>query len=203
MEICNHEFVEEDENEVCCLCGEIKETPRIVSGFNRNVRIRNRYKYSREDNFRRILDAYLALENFKLDKKTRNFFLRKLKGREITREAIHDEIRTQHKKKPQQKWNLLYKHVNLIYTELTGNKPKVDFNYKLITHQFSVLLQCFEKLKNLHFKHNFISYQLTLYELLKRNGAHPDERHFRFLKNQKTLNHHRNLLDLLMTTASF
>ena len=201
---CNHNFVEEDNVEVCIECGLQKEERRLVSSYSQNVKLKNRYQYSREDNFRHILDAYLCVENFKAKEKYIIFFKKYFlkTNLAITRENIHNIIRARHKKNPKAKWNLLYKHINYIYLELTGKKPdSKNISRDRLIFQFNMLVNEFERLRKLNFKSNFISYQLTLYELLLMNKVNPDREFFRFLKNKATLNRHMSYLRLLMHGA--
>ena len=195
---CLHDsIIEENGKEICMDCGlEIRTITQAT--FNPSISFKQVIFYTRENNFRKIIERYLCNEIFRIKPPHMLMFTEKFVDKKIQKNQLYDFIRKVHKRNKELKFDRNYKHVNLIYYFLTDYRPAripTDIEDKIIG-QFNIISDKFTELDIPN--KNFISYQLVLFTLLVINKQKVNIDDFKMLKNQERLIKHTCLLNYLM-----
>lgn len=182
----------EDNIYVCCECASQKLVVKGGTSYNDigRVNISPKYIYDRKIHFRECMNQYQGKQNSTIPQKIYEDLEKQLENHHLLEKSKDKKIRFSKVSKNVIKeflkelgYTSHYENINLIFYNLTGNKPDdISHLEDILMDDFETLLKLYDKkYKDLDRK-SFISIQHILFQLLTRH-KHPCKRDdFRMLK---------------------
>lgn len=195
----NTEFIEQDYEYICTVCGITIQNKSFQNySFNdvERVSYSQKYKYKKINHFKDTIRQFQGIQNKYIEEKVITDLktaLEKDKIIDYTLKNPYYKLTKDHLRiyLDHTNHNKYYEDINLIYSHFTGKKcPTITESlYVKLLEDFDKLVQVFIELSNIKNEKiertNFLNSQYVLYQLLKRNNFQCTENDFALPKSIK------------------
>ena len=194
----NTEFIEQDYEYICTMCGITQSKSFNHYSFNdvERVSYSQKYKYKKINHFKDTIRQFQGIQNKYIEEKViadLKEALEKDKIIDYTRVNPYYKLTKDHLRiyLDHTNHNKYYEDINLIYSHFTGKKcPTINEQlYNKLLEDFEKLVQIFIELSNVKNdkieRTNFLNSQYVLYQLLKKNNYSCTENDFALPKSIK------------------